>query len=403
MSFNLIETVKTAFTGEITNKIAGILGESSANVQLALTASVPTVLTGVLLKVDSTDTQDTLNAATDAARQEVPSIQESFVGTPGYARGVGVLNYVFGEKTQAICDAVANYTGVSNQSALSLMAIAAPSTLAVLGKHILDSNMNASGLRSFLTGQKKKILQAMPAGIFLEGVMGIDGLTGISERFYGHTMETERPKKKLNWILPVILIGVLGTGLAWYFLHDGPKPVSEPLPVTKNTLPIRTDSLTVVKNLVSPAALKLPDGHFLNANKGGLEDQLIGFLDDPRNRPSRRFQFNFDQVSFNPGSASLTTGSMVQIQNMVAILKAFPKARIKIGGFTDRGGDSLENITLAEKRAAAVSDALKAAGAGPGQVTGSEGFGTYFAKYPADAPDSLREKDRRISVSIRSM
>jgi outer membrane protein OmpA-like peptidoglycan-associated protein len=402
MSFNLIETVKTTFTVETTNKIAGNLGESSAHVHQALMASIPTVLTGVLLKADSADTQDTLNAATDAARQETSSVLESFTAPAGHTKGVGFLNYLFAEKTQAVSDAVAGYTGVSNQSALTLMAIVAPSTLAVLGKHILDSNMNASGLRSFLAGQKKKILYAMPAGIFLEGVLGLDGLSGISEKFYGQTMEIEKPKKKQAWILPVVLIGILGAGAAWYFLRDNPKPVSDPQPVAKVAVPIHTDSLTVVKVPASTSPLKLPDGNFINAKKGGLEDQLISFLDDSHNRPSRRFQFTFDQLNFNPGSAALTNESLVQIQNIVAILKAFPRTRIKIGGFTDRGGDSLTNTTLVEKRAASVSEALKAAGAGPGQVVGSEGFGTDFARYPADAPDSLREKDRRISISIRS-
>ncbi len=148
--------------------------------------------------------------------------------------------------------------------------------------------------------------------------------------------------------------------------------------------------------------MKLPDGELLDAKKGGIEEQLVIFFTDPKSKASRRFPFNFDQLSFNTGTAVITNESMVQIQNVASILKAFPKAKIKIGGFNEKGGDSTSNKLLSESRATAVADAIKAAGANSNQIAGVEGFGSDFAKYPADAADSLREKDKRISISVRS-
>jgi outer membrane protein OmpA-like peptidoglycan-associated protein len=43
---------------------------------------------------------------------------------------------------------------------------------------------------------------------------------------------------------------------------------------------------------------------------------------------------------------------------------------------------------------------LKDLGVGS-QLAGAEGYGSEFAKYPADAPETDRIKDRRISVSVR--
>src|SRR5580693_4574292 len=148
--------------------------------------------------------------------------------------------------------------------------------------------------------------------------------------------------------------------------------------------------------------VKLPDGVLLVARKGGIEDQLVIFFTDPKSKASRRFPFNFDQLSFNSGTANITNESMVQIQNLASILKAFPKAKIKIGGFNEKGGDSASNKLLSESRANAVAEAIKAAGVNSDQIAGVEGFGSDFAKYPADAADSLREKDQRISISVRS-
>ncbi|HEY1871944.1 MAG TPA: OmpA family protein, partial [Chitinophagaceae bacterium] len=58
------------------------------------------------------------------------------------------------------------------------------------------------------------------------------------------------------------------------------------------------------------------------------------------------------------------------------------------------------NMKLSQDRADAVKAALDKAGVGS-QVIGAEGYGSKFAKFPADAPESDRTTDRRVSVSVR--
>ncbi len=149
--------------------------------------------------------------------------------------------------------------------------------------------------------------------------------------------------------------------------------------------------------------VKLPGGTELDAFKGGIEDQLVTFLNDLSSRPGKDVWFDFDNLNFKTGSADITAESMKQVQNIAAILKAYPKLKIKIGGYTDKTGDSLANMKLSTSRAESVVAALKNTDANPAQVTGAEGYGSNFAKAAADAPDEERKKDRRISVSPRSM
>jgi outer membrane protein OmpA-like peptidoglycan-associated protein len=402
MSFNLIESVKEVLSGDMTNKMAGMLGESHANVQQAMTGAIPSILTGIVLKADSGNVQDTLNLATDAARIDVPFDPGSLSGAGSSPKGMDFLKNIFGEKTSALSDSIASYSGVSNQSATSLLTITAPAALGVLGKHILDSNMNASGLASFLNGQRKKIFHAMPASIFLEGVLGIENLTGIPEKFLGNEQVIREPRKGPKWILPVIII-LAAIAVAWYFINQQKEvAISDPVPPITGSASVRSDTLKVSAPAANESEIKLPNGEKLNAMKGGIENQLLIFLNDVNSKPSRRFLFNFDQLNFNTGTAVITSESMVQIQNVAAILNAYPKTKIKIGGFTDRSGDSTANQDLSARRAASVAAALKTAGANPKQILGTEGFGSEFAKYPEEAADSLRQADRHISVSVRS-
>jgi outer membrane protein OmpA-like peptidoglycan-associated protein len=400
MSFNLIESVKTILSGDMTNKIAGILGESSANVQQAIQGIIPAILTGLFLKTDSGDVQETLNLATAAARIDIPFNLNSLVGGTGNSKGMDFLKIIFGEKSSVLSDAIASYAGVSSQSASTLLSIAAPTTLGVLGKHILDSNMNASGLRSFLNSQKQKVLNTLPTGIFLNGIMGFDDLSGLAAKFSDSEIPVRHEKSRAKWLIPIALCLVAAVAV-WYFMNKQIPSGTSQQPVLDTVIRVK-DTIKQAPIPESSYTVKLPNGTILNAKKGGIEDQLVLFFSDQKSKASRRFPFNFDQLSFNTGTAVITNESMVQVQNIASILKAYPKVRIKIGGFNDKGGDSILNKTLSENRATAVSDAIKSAGANSIQIAGVEGFGSDFAKYPADAADSLKEKDRRISISVRS-
>ncbi len=166
-----------------------------------------------------------------------------------------------------------------------------------------------------------------------------------------------------------------------------------------------TDTAILEKNPVVRESLKvkLPDGVELDAYKGGIEDKLVGFLNNPKSVAGKNVWFDFDNLNFKLGSAELTGESTEQVQNIAAILKAYPRLKIKIGGYTDKTGDSVSNLKLSGSRAEAVVTALRTTGANPAQLLGAEGYGSAFAKAEATAPDEERKPDRRISVGVRAL
>jgi K(+)-stimulated pyrophosphate-energized sodium pump len=140
-------------------------------------------------------------------------------------------------------------------------------------------------------------------------------------------------------------------------------------------------------------------------NKDGIENNLAKFLMDGawKNMKEEELKekwFDFDAINFETGTATLTADSKKQLDNVITILKAFPEAKVKIGGYTDKTGSDEANMQLSQQRADAVKAAFAAAGIGT-QVAGAEGYGSHYAKAAADAPDADKQKDRRISLSIR--
>ena len=136
----------------------------------------------------------------------------------------------------------------------------------------------------------------------------------------------------------------------------------------------------------------------MNAYKGGIEDQVVAFLnsDEYKNADEAALKnkwFNFDNLNFEFGTTKLTPESQVQLDNLKAILAAYPDAKVKIGAYTDKKGDDAGNKALSQKRADAVKAAL-----GSAQVTGAEGYGEEFATVAETASDKEREADRKTSI-----
>jgi len=250
----------------------------------------------------------------------------------------------------------------------------------------------------------------VPSGLNLAGALGIGSLASIGSKLsnaVGHSasqaVHAVQPTRRPNrWLVPG-LIALVVVALLIY-LAKGCNGSNNSASTLADTAAKQVD--TAVVQAAAPVRqsvkVKLQDGTELDALPGGIEDQLVTFLNDPATKAGKNVWFDFDNLNFKTGSADITDESRKQLQDIVAILKAYPKLKIKIGGYTDKTGDSLANLKLSKDRAQAVLAALKSAGANQAQLVGAEGYGSQFAKASADAPDEQRVKDRRISLSVRA-
>ena len=418
MAFDLLDTLKNVFNNEFSNKAAASLGESESNVQKAIGGIIPTVLTGLLNKAGSPgDAGGLLSLVKEAASGDFSRLGSLAGAIPAelLAKGSEILKSLFGNKAADITSAIASYAGIKTTSAETLLQSAAPASLGIIGQQAASQDLSASGLIGLLNSQKDKILAAVPSGLGLAGMLGLGSLGDIGKKLgsvgsigsnagraiasEGRAVESSVSYRWL-WMLILLLAIIL---LLWYFMK-GCNNQHTMAPVDSvQTSHMEDSAISHVTPPVSRESIKvmLPDGVELDAYKGGIEDQLVSFLKDPSTQGGKDKWFDFDNLNFKTGSAELTEDSKVQVQNLVAILNAFPKLKIKIGGYTDARGDSSLNRKLSQERADAVHSALQAHHVKPVQLLGAEGYGSQFAKAAADAPDEERVKDRRISVGVR--
>jgi outer membrane protein OmpA-like peptidoglycan-associated protein len=402
-----LDSVRGLLSGDLISKASNTLNEDENRVQNAMSGIVPSVLTGIINKAGSGNAGSILSMAKDTANSGMLSGIGNILGNNSLLdRGSDLLRGIFGNRLNDVINMIASYAGIRSASASSLMSMAAPAALGTLGAHAISTNMNERTLVSYLDNQKDSIMRALPSGLNLAGALGVSSLGNIgstvSNVYPGATSQVrDMPgttrKSSTRWLVPALAL-LAFIGLLWYFIS---KKDSTRENVSRSRS-IEPGAIATPPPSGETVHVKLPNGVVINAHKNGIEDRLVDFLDDKGRQVDNNTWFDFDKLNFETGSSTITAESMPQIRNIAAILKAFPNASIKIGGYTDATGDKMANQKLSQSRAEAVVAELKNNGITDAQLSGAEGYGSEFAKAPANGSDEERRMDRRISVSVRN-
>jgi outer membrane protein OmpA-like peptidoglycan-associated protein len=307
--------------------------------------------------------------------------------------------------------------------------MAAPALLGMIGKHSAENNVNASSLGSLLSSQKEEAMKMLPAGFSLSSLTGgasntASAVTGAATNTYNNI--EEKAPGGMKWLLPLLLLIGLATA-ALYFFRDGcTKPdntgetpgTEQPAAATTSTeanasttavdLPkVTVDTVTGVVSyeLGALGDLELPGGVKLTGvAANGFENNLVNFLKngsiDTVNKKAN--WFNIHDVQFVSGKTEYATPkAMAQIKNIAAILKAYPTAVLKIGGYTDITGDAAKNKALSQSRANQLMKDIIANGAGAAQIKEAVGYGSEFAEAKAGDKEGMA-RDRRTAAKVAS-
>ena len=162
------------------------------------------------------------------------------------------------------------------------------------------------------------------------------------------------------------------------------------------------DRDTYIYDTGRPIVLALANGSQQKVGANSTENRLYTFLAsvavqvDSVNRT--KGWINFDRVYFEPSKATLRPESWGQLHNIANILRTFPHARVKIGGYTDSAGVPVHNLELSEARARTAMLALANLGVPLDQMQ-AKGYGARYFVTPNNTLAS-RARNRRVSVRV---
>ena len=407
---NLLDVLKSQLTsGNTMDVISNLLGENKTTAQSGLDAILPTLLGSVIQKSSSTEgANSVLNVLKSGSFDG--SMLNNISGLLGDGdatntllnSGSSLLNTFLGEKTASVINIISNLSGLKNGSTSSLLKLAAPLLMSVIGKN--SSGLSASGLASMLMGQSSFVKDALPAGI--GNLLGLSALGSPAVSSTATTTATTDDSSSLfskltPWLLgAAVLAGLL---FAWKSCQKTemtpPAVVESAKQTTSDTVTKASDAMGNAANKVVEAfKVSLPGGTVLDVPKGSLEDQIVAFIQS-KEAVSKTKWFDFDRLLFETGKATLKPESEEQLKNTAAIMKAFPKVKIKIGGYTDNTGNAASNMKLSADRAKNVMSELVKLGVAAARLT-AEGYGSNNPVASNDTEEG-KAKNRRISISVR--
>ncbi len=418
MAFNLLDIAKGYVTEAVVGKLAGSMGEDSSLVTKALGAAVPSLLGGV---INSGSTPGGLSTIMNLLGGQDNSMLDNLGDILGdsdkssgmMSAGSGILSSLMGDKLGGIVGAVSKFSGLGSGSTSSLFSFLAPVLMGVIGKKVSADGLGASGLGDLLNSQKSLVASALPAG--LGDMLGFGGavdaakstVTNAANTVSNTVSDVANEAGSFNW--KPWLLGLLAV-LGGVFLYKQCGSVKEKVAETTEVVSSTVDSASAVgasataavgdamSKLGASVKRALPGGMELNVPENGIESKLIAFIGDKAKAVDKTTWFNFDRINFATGSSDLTAESAEQVKNISDILAAFPKVKLKLGGYTDNTGKADANLKLSASRASTVMKALVANGVDAGRLA-AEGYGDAFPEASNDTEEG-RAQNRRIAVRV---
>jgi outer membrane protein OmpA-like peptidoglycan-associated protein len=424
-TFNLLDAAKSYFNNDLISKASASLNETESGVTKAVNAIIPAVISGLADKASTSSGAAVV--AKLANEQHESGIAESLSGffhnaTKNELTGAsnGLISSIFGTTGQSniLTSLISGFSGIKNSSAGTLLNMALPLVLGLLGRNAQQNNVSSTGISSWLENQKRNALNALPAGFSMSSLSGNAPKITANMRNAGNTHVNEKSGSSMwKWLLPLLLLCLLGLAAYWLLGNgcNGDKKSGDNVTIVNNA---GTDTINVsmLKGVVDTVSgdfiynegdtitLALPNnGGDLRVGKNSTEARLISFLNDKDAviDTVKGNWFEFTNVHFKTGSSDLTDVSATQLKNIVAIAKSYPDAKFKFGGYTDSTGNDLLNMNISQKRAEAVSALVNKLGAPAGSILEAKGYGEEFPIADNGTTEG-KAMNRRVAINVKA-
>ena len=231
------------------------------------------------------------NPATSGVLSSITSNPSSLVSglasSPIGGLGSQFLSSIFGSNISSVTDSLGRSTGIASSKMGSMLTMAAPLLLGVLGQHVRQSGMSAGDLGNALKAEAPSFQRFLPAGL---GAL-----------FGGATSAVAAAPAKVaaagnRWLWPLVILALLVLGALWFF-NRAKEPVSNAVQTATNA------GASAMSALGDFFKTKLPDGVELNIPQFGIENKLISFLNHSSKPVDTTTWFNFDRLLFDTGKA----------------------------------------------------------------------------------------------------
>lgn len=172
---------------------------------------------------------------------------------------------------------------------------------------------------------------------------------------YNDPVEPERRMGFWPWLL------LIAAAIAAFLAFKSCSTAEAPAPMPADTgVEQATPATPATPAATGPVeSVTLADNSKLDITPGTITYNLYKFVTSGDAVPKT---FTFDKLNFDTGSAAIRAEDQPTIDSIGAIMKAYPKVKASVVGYTDATGDKAANEKLSAERSANVVKAIVAKG-----------------------------------------
>jgi hypothetical protein len=166
----LLEMLQQRLGGDVVHQISSRIGADPGTTGNAIDAALPLLL-GAMARKNSSgqNAQQLANAVSKDHDGSILDDVQGFVSRGDTSAGSGILGHILGGRQQTVQNGLSQTTGLEPGKVGQLLTMLAPLVMGAVGRTSRESNLDAGGLSTMLTGEHEHLKQSAP------GVMGALG------------------------------------------------------------------------------------------------------------------------------------------------------------------------------------------------------------------------------------
>jgi outer membrane protein OmpA-like peptidoglycan-associated protein len=398
MVTSIIDTLAQFVSPTLTTKLSATTGEPASNIEKGLRTAITAMVGGLAVRASDPDSVSQIYGMAIEPTNDISVFDSSeqlitrvSTGADRTASSNFIQSLLFGNRESSVVDALATHAGVTAATAKSLLSIATSLVLAYLGKMIRAEKLDASALASRLMAERESAASRLPSAMsrFFPTLGTVHKERVAAEPVSRVASHFRSQSAAWAWVLPVMLAALGAWALISFLGH----------PRERNfTLNTREPGAVGTSGLADrERPRELPGRVDLRFRPNGTEARLLSFMRGSAPVTNDTW-FEFDRLNFETDSAVIRADSRDQLRNIAVILKAYPSAHVKIGGYTDNSGNLDANKQLSQARAESVRDALQRLGVDSSHIQ-AEGYGDQHPIADNNTAEG-RAKNRRVAILV---
>lgn len=307
------------------------------------------------------------------------------------------LQLLLGDKAGDFTGAIAKENGMSNVATNRLISMIVPLFCGFLGNKLVKESKTMSILLKEIRNESDEFKSMIPPALISS--------FGLSPVFHAEA-PVENKKSNAGWSVWMVLIALLLViFFGWrYYEQEEAQNLSSSTVMADTIAQNPYSQSPSVPSGRTVRVLTLPNNERVNVYEDGIEVYMVEFLQSDEygkatDEELKKKWFWFDNLAFEPGSATvLKSGYKEQLDNIAAILKNYPEARIAIVSFTDTNEAGTTNTKVSQERARTIESLLERRGVGS-QIVKHHGADNGFAR--RNVLDSVSGKAQERVVVLR--